>query len=158
MRTVMASSTLCWQAVIYDSGGLNGLEGRLADVNRDGKLDLVALNGCTNPCVDGSVGVFLNVLQVPTHTTVASGLNPSHVNQAVTLTATVSGLYSGKTTGSVTFRQGAIVLGTVAIAGGKATLKHAFATVGTFSITAVYTGDNNSKSSTSMPLKQVVTP
>jgi hypothetical protein len=127
----------------------------LGDLNGDGKLDMLE-SGCgPGPC--GEVGVFLNTLLVPTKTTLASSLDPSHVNQSVTFTATVTGLYAGKTTGSVTFKQGTTVLGTAPVVGGKATLTHVFAKSGTFSISGNFSGDSNNKASTGF-VSQVVNP
>jgi hypothetical protein len=127
------------------------LSAALADLNGDGKLDMVE-SGCC-----GEVGVLINSLQVPTKTTLASSLDPSHVNQAVTFTATVTGLYAGKTTGSVTFEQGTTVLGTAPVVGGKATLTHVFTKAGEFSISGNFSGDSNNKASTAF-VSQVVTP
>jgi hypothetical protein len=47
--------------VAYDSGGNNTLSVVVADVNRDGKPDLLVGNQCdmTSNCADGSVGVLL---------------------------------------------------------------------------------------------------
>jgi hypothetical protein len=60
------------QAVVtYDSGGRTGFAVNVADVNGDGKLDLVALNSCVSAdnCANGTVAVFLGsgdgTFQVP---------------------------------------------------------------------------------------------
>jgi uncharacterized membrane protein len=47
--------------VAYDSGGNNTLSVVVADVNTDGKPDLLVGNQCdmTSNCADGSVGVLL---------------------------------------------------------------------------------------------------
>ena len=60
-------------------------------------------------------------VQAPTTTTLALAPSAPKINQAVTLTATVTG---GGTTdgGTVTFSDGTTVLGAVAVSGGKATL------------------------------------
>jgi hypothetical protein len=48
------------RAVTYASGGLYPATVVLADVNGDGKLDLLVLNGCADSnCTNGSVGVLL---------------------------------------------------------------------------------------------------
>lgn len=45
----------------YNSGGYSGLAVAIADVNRDGQLDLIAANLCSDGsnCVDGNVGVLV---------------------------------------------------------------------------------------------------
>ncbi len=70
-----------------------------------------------------------------------ASLNPSSVGQAVTFTATVSGL---SPTGTVTFNDGATTLGTGPLSSGQATLTTSALTSGTHAITAVYGGDANS--------------
>ena len=137
----------------YAAGGnsfLGAGDIAVGDFNRDGRPDVVIANN--------GLWVLLNIAQVPTMTTLASSLNPSHVTQSVTFTATVTGLYAGKTTGLVTFKQGSTVLGTAAVVSGQATLAHIFTNTGTFPIKAFFAGDANNKGSSSGTLSQVVTP
>jgi uncharacterized repeat protein (TIGR01451 family) len=94
------------------------------------------------------------VNQAVTTTTLSSSPNPSTFGQAVTFTATVSG--SGAT-GSVTFKDGATVLGSTALSAGSATFTTSSLTAGSHSITAVYGGDPSFSSSTSNVVTQVVT-
>lgn len=89
-----------------------------------------------------------------TTTSLASSLNPSSFGQAVTFTATVSGGTSP--TGTVQFRDGATVLGTVALAGTTAAFTTSTLAVGTHAIAAAYGGDVDDTASTSAPLSQVV--
>jgi hypothetical protein len=82
----------------------------------------------------------------PAATTVAlkSSVNPAVTNQAVTFTATVATVApgGGTPTGTVTFKDGNVVLGTVAVGiGGAATFTTSFAAAGGHAITAVYNGD-----------------
>ena len=91
----------------------------------------------------------------PTTTALASSLNPSLQGQGVTFTATVTG---ASPTGTVQFRDGATVLGTVALVGNTATLFTNSLSVGTHPMTAVYSGDVDDLTSTSPALNQVVNP
>jgi RHS repeat-associated protein len=96
---------------------------------------------------------------VPTATALTSD-NPSGSvsGQAVTFTATVtpSDPSAGTPTGSVQFEIDGINFGApVALNGGSASVSTQLA-AGTYSITAVYSGDSNFASSTSAPLTQPV--
>src|SRR5882762_3035096 len=90
-------------------------------------------------------------------TTLISSLNPSAFGQAVTFTATVKpATGSGTPTGTVTFNDGATVLGPGTLSGGTATLTTSGLGAGVHSITAVYGGDASFASSTSPVLMQTV--
>jgi hypothetical protein len=83
------------------------------------------------------------VIQASSTIGVASSLNPSTLNQAVTFTATVSSA-AGIPTGTVTFKDAANTLGTAALNGsGIATLTTSLLTIGTHVITVDYAGDVN---------------
>ena len=92
-----------------------------------------------------------------TTATLTSTPNPSASGQAVNLIATVTGQYAGATSGSVSFMNGSKSLGSAPVTLGKAALSNTFSTAGTDSITALYAGDANNRSSTSAVLSQVVT-
>ena len=90
-----------------------------------------------------------------TTTTVTSSANPSVFGQSVTLTAAVAA--GGKTvTGTVTFKDGAAVLGTAPLSGNAATLTTTALAPGGHSITATYSGDTNFASSVSAAFIQAV--
>jgi len=96
---------------------------------------------------------------VATSTSLASSLNPAVAGQTITFTATVTPSSTGSAapTGSVTFKDGSTVLGTVALdASGAARLTTALA-AGSHTITATYGGDAANSPSTSPPLTQQVT-
>ncbi|GLZ39725.1 hypothetical protein Acsp05_33490 [Actinokineospora sp. NBRC 105648] len=82
-------------------------------------------------------------------TTLTATPNPVAAGSAVALTATVTA--SVPATGSVTFRDGATVLGDVALTGGVATLNVPLS-AGTHSLTAVYSGSPALTGSTSAPV------
>ena len=99
------------------------------------------------------------VNQAATTTALDSSFDPSDVTNAVTFTATVnynSGLASP--TGSVTFMDGAITLGTGNLVNGVATFKTKALAVGNHPITAVYNGDTDYQGSTSDVVTQIVNP
>ncbi len=92
----------------------------------------------------------------PATTTVALGssVNSAVTGQAVTFTATVAAVAPGSGTplgvsgsvftGTVTFTDGNVILGTVAVGfSGRATLTTSFAAAGGHAITAIYSGDGN---------------
>jgi hypothetical protein len=90
-------------------------------------------------------------------TTLNSSLNPSALGQAVTFTATVKpATGSGTPTGTVTFNDGATVLGPGTLSGGTATFTTSGLGAGVHSITAVYGGDAIFAGSTSPVLMQTV--
>ena len=66
--------------------------------------------------------------------------------QSVSLSAAVSG---GSATGTISFYDGSTLLGNGTVASGSATYAASFATAGSHSITAVYSGDANNGRSTS---------
>jgi streptogramin lyase/plastocyanin len=80
---------------------------------------------------------------VPTTTVLSASANSVAVGGTVTFTAVVSSSSAaGSPTGSVTFKDGSVVLGTVKLdANGRATLSIKFTTTGIHTIKAVYSGD-----------------
>jgi hypothetical protein len=89
-------------------------------------------------------------------TSLSSSLNPSMFGQSVTFTATVKSSTTGTPTGTVTFKDGATTLASVALSGGVAKFTTSTLAVGTHSITAVYGGDATFVANTSAVLSQVV--
>ncbi|HUR37607.1 MAG TPA: Ig-like domain-containing protein [Terriglobales bacterium] len=90
----------------------------------------------------------------PTTTALASSLNPSVFGSSVTFTATVS---PAAATGTVSFKNGGVTIGTGTLPSGTATFSTSALTVATHPITAVYEGDPTYASSTSPTLLQTVT-
>ena len=94
-----------------------------------------------------------------TTTALTSSANPSVYGQSVTFTATVSSAGSQTVpTGTITFKDGATVLGTSTLAGGVASLTTSTLAGGKRSITAVYGGDSNFVVSASPVVTQTVNP
>jgi Big-like domain-containing protein len=110
----------------------------------------------------GSVSSVLtqnvNGIAIGTATSLASSPNPSTFGQSVALTAVVSPMTgTGTPTGSVTFAEGATVLGSSTLdATGRATISTSSLTAGTHSLTARYNGDSTYSGSSSAPVSQTV--
>jgi ELWxxDGT repeat protein len=83
-----------------------------------------------------------------------SSRNPAKIGESVTFTAT----FNADATGNVTFFDGAVSLGSAAVAGGQTTINVATLAVGTHAIIARYDGDNRYLPADSAPLNQVVNP
>jgi Bacterial Ig-like domain (group 3) len=89
---------------------------------------------------------------IPT-VTLTSSANPADFNQSVTFTATIPAAASG----TVTFRDGAVVLGTGAInSAGIAILTTSNLAIGSHTITASYGGNSTYDVATSAPLAEVI--
>jgi len=113
--------------------------------------------GDTNNATSTSSALSQVVNKANTTSAVSSTPNPSYANLNATFTATVTGQAP---TGTVTFMEGATVLGTGTLAGTgnsrTATLAISTLSVGNHSITAVYGGDDNNNTSTSAAFTQYV--
>ncbi|MCU1458201.1 MAG: hypothetical protein JWL73_2293 [Actinomycetia bacterium] len=102
--------------------------------------------------------VTQTVGQASSATALSSDPNPSVLGQTVTLTATVSipAPGAGSPAGSVQFFDGTNPLGTGTVNAGVATISVSGLTVGTHSLTAVYSGETRFSGSTSAVTSQVV--
>lgn len=108
-----------------------------------------------------SAAVTETVNRAATTLALASSVNPTVTGQAVTFTATVAAIApgAGTPTGKVTFMDGNVVLGTVAVGpGGTATFTTSFAAAGGHVITAAYAGDVNFIASSQALTEQVNAP
>jgi hypothetical protein len=95
---------------------------------------------------------------IPTGTVLVADPNPSVVGQPVSFTATVSPAPAG---GTVAFADAAGTIpgcGARPVLAGVATCSTAFAAVGSYAVTAIYSGDPSSAGSSSDPVTQVVDP
>src|SRR5262245_40222459 len=99
--------------------------------------------GVSGFAASDSAAVAVTVNRAATTLTLGSSVNPAVTGQAVTFTARVAAVApgAGTPTGTVTFKDGDVVLGTVAVGtGGTATFTTSFAATGGHTITAVYSG------------------
>ena len=103
-----------------------------------------------NPAVSPPVSVTVGKT-APT-VSVTSSLNPSVVNQSVTFTAVAP----AGATGTITFLDGATILGSGILNSGQATLTTSTLIVGSHPITVSYGGDTNNNPATSVTLTQIV--
>ncbi|QEL16832.1 Ig-like domain repeat protein [Limnoglobus roseus] len=106
-----------------------------------------------------SAAVTFTVSPAGTAVALASSANPVPVTRSVTFTATVTNTAAGSSavpTGSVTFRADDVVIGTVALTAGGASLTTALLGVGSHAITVAYSGDANFVGSVSPAATQVV--
>jgi uncharacterized repeat protein (TIGR01451 family) len=98
----------------------------------------------------------LVVDQASTTVGLTSSVNPAAPGQTVTFTATVAPQFAGTPTGTITFRDGATILGAIAMVGGTASFDTNTLAVGSHSVTATYDGDTNFTTSASTLLTQVI--
>ena len=98
------------------------------------------------------------VAKASTEVVIASTLNPAPFGTTATLKATVKALAPGAGTpaGTVTFREGETVLGTVQLAGASATYPLKSLPAGEHVISATYSGDANNGPDESNELIQVI--
>jgi uncharacterized repeat protein (TIGR03803 family) len=113
-------------------------------------------NGSASFAASTSTAVSQVVSKASTTTTVVSSLTPSVFGESVTFTATVTPQYSGTPAGTVTFKNGTVVLGSATLSAGVAKYTNTTLAVGTHSITAVYSGSSAFTTSTSPAISQVV--
>ena len=125
----------------------------VADFNKDGAPDVVSANAS-----DNTVSMLLN--RGGTFVKTTSSSNPSNLGEAVTfitaVTASLQGV--GTPTGTVTFSDGALTLGTLMLQTGQATFTISRLNVGIHKIRAKYSGDATFNSHQAIPITQKVQP
>jgi unsaturated chondroitin disaccharide hydrolase len=97
------------------------------------------------------------ISSAPTSVSLVSSANPSVYGRAVTFTATIHAATSGTPTGTITFKDGTAMLGTVALASNTASFTSTTLAAQSQSVTAVYSGDANFAATSSPILTQSIT-
>jgi hypothetical protein len=151
------TGTPSWQQ-LSPTGGTPPRTGHVAGLNTvSGHMTVFA--GHSGTCCRNDSWVLSNVTastQIPTSTVLVSSVNPSIAGQSITLTATVqSSSGSGTPTGTVTFQDSNSSLATVSLISGQATLNLSTLSIGSHSISAVYSGDGNFAGSSGSLTQQV---
>jgi hypothetical protein len=146
-------------AVSYSSGGIVPISVVSADVNGDGRPDLIVANVCNKYCENGTIGVLLNkTSRAPTTTTLTSSSNPSQVNQAVTFTATITSSRIIPDGQVVQFYDGTVEMGMGSTTKGVATFVTSFSKAKTYAIKAKYAGGGFLGASSGTVKQKVVNP
>jgi len=157
INVLLGNGDGAFQATVFYAAGSGPDFVAVGDSNGDSKPDLAVANQGSN-----NVTIFLNTTpdsaKAATSTTLTSSLNPSIWGQTVTFTATVTpSAGSGIPTGTVTFKDGAITLGSGMLNGsGQATFATTALSAGGHSITAQYAGTGIFAASVSSPVLQSV--
>lgn len=132
----------------FPSGGSSPISLAVADLNGDGKPDLLLANFCNlicNGAAHGTVGVLLNNSGVPQATTTAalvcSPASSSGYGQTVTCTATVRPA-SGSPNGTVILYDGLTPAGNTQLVNRKAIIPVSSLAVGSHLLMAVYQGSS----------------
>ncbi len=105
---------------------------------------------------DGIIFRMTGPQLIPTTTVLTSTPNPSHLNQVVTMTATVSAQNGSTPAGSVVFQSDGVGIGTVALSQGTAVLDYSSLPLGTHNLVAMYQGGSGFSGSTSNTVQQIV--
>jgi hypothetical protein len=112
--------------------------------------------GSSNYAASISTVLAQVVAIAPTSTALIGTPNPANAGQSVTFTATVTPGTSGVPTGTVSFFDGSTQIGTSTLSAGSAAVSTSTMAAGSHSVTAVYSGDNNYNSSTSIQVNELV--
>ncbi len=151
--TSLTAGSTCTASVQYRPSSA-----QLVGVAESGSLEATD-NATGSPQIALLLGTPSQSTTAATTTTLTSSLNPATAGASILFTATVAGP-SGNTTvptGTVSFLNGTTTLGSGPLsASAAATFSTSTLPAGTYSITALYSGDSNFSGSTSNLVTQVV--
>jgi YD repeat-containing protein len=139
--------------------GTGSISGGVAALNTTfsatGSHSLTAVyGGDSNNTASTSSAMAETINASASTTSLTSSANPAAVSQSVTLTATVTG---NNPSGTVTFKDGTVLLGAGVVTAGMATFNTNFTSGGAHSLVAMYSGDINNTTSTSSAYTETVT-
>lgn len=147
--------------VVFQDGGttlgsvaiVNGVASLATAQLSPGTRTLIATYGGDQATANATSNTVTLVVQTASSLVLTSSANPVLVGQPVNLGANVTPLSA---TGTVTFLDGATILGSATITNGRAVLFGLQLPAGNRSLTATYSGDSLTASSSSSPLALVV--
>jgi len=152
-------------AVTYSAGGFLTNWVAVAELNGDGKPDLLVANQCadnSSVCAQTSVGALLNATTVSkftTSTALSSSLNPALFGERVIWSALVTSSGSVVPTGTVKFSSNGHTVGAAMLnSRGIAKLTKSNLNAGSNLIISIYSGDAANEGSTSSVLDQIILP
>lgn len=120
----------------------------------EGRFDRIPPNVAISYTGGDGNDVVVESDRIATSTALTSTANPARVGTALTFTATVTSA-SGPPSGTVTFRNGGVVVATVPLNAGSASFT-ATLPVGAYAMTASYDGSSTHAASTSEVLMQMI--
>ncbi len=156
--TVLGTATLSWTAAGGDVATFS------TSTLTVGLHTIAAVYGGDSTFAGSSSAIVNQIVTdgttLDSSTSLASSSLLATTGQVVTFTATVNGADGGTPTGTVTFEDGATVLGTGVLSpastGSQASFSTSVLTAGTHAITAVYNGDSNYSGSASLALSETI--
>ncbi|HWZ82406.1 MAG TPA: FG-GAP-like repeat-containing protein [Terriglobales bacterium] len=147
-------------------GGFYGVGLAVADLNHDGKSDILTTDMCLNQntCVQGqdetaAVSVLIansGFVYRGTTARLSSNHNPAPINQVVTYTATVANPGGDPLTGTVVFYDRNKFVGEANLVNNQAAINVAYTTTKTHALQASYSGDGSNAGSTSETLAEYI--
>jgi Bacterial Ig-like domain (group 3)/Galactose oxidase, central domain/Bacterial Ig-like domain (group 2) len=159
--TATISPTAATGTVTFKDGtttlGTGTISGGMAVFNTStlaiGSHSITAAYGGDSNDNSSTSSTLTQTVKQPSSVTISASTNPSTMGTPVTFTATMSPTAA---TGTVTFKDASLSIGTGTLSGGKATFTTSTLAAGSHSITAVYGGNTTYISSTSAILSENV--